>query len=159
MFQNTLLRGTLELNIKFLFVAFSLAIVAGVFQNLLTWLRIWQLPVESLSVAVLGLASLQLIFGVFLPIAVMYTLGMKAPESAYKPILASTFLGCWIGGVIVFCLDLTIITLSGSSYGTGSLIFTIIWVIWRIFVSAFSSVLFVCVAAVLFAYYRKKSLL
>ena len=157
-FQNTLLRGNLELNIKFLFVTFTLAIVAGVFQNLITWLRIWLLTPESMSVAVLGLASLQLIFGVFIPFAVMYTLGMKALETAYKPILTSTFLGSWTGGVTAFCLDLAIIMLNEGSYGTGSLAFTIILVIWRIFVSAFSSVLFVCIAAVLFAYYRKRSL-
>jgi hypothetical protein len=111
-----------------------------------------------MSLAVLGLASLQLVFGVFIPFAVMYTLGMKAPESAYKPILTSTFLGSWTGGVIAFCLDLSIVMLNQGSYGTGSLIFSIIWVIWRIFVSAFSSVLFVCIAAVLFAHYRKRPL-
>jgi len=111
-----------------------------------------------MSLAVLGLASLQLVFGVFMPFAVMYTLGLKAPESAYKPILTSIFLGSWTGGVIAFCLDLAIIMLNEGSYGTGSLAFTIILVIWRIFVSAFSIVLFVCIAAVLFAYYRKRSL-
>lgn len=149
---------------KFLFVTSILAIVAGVFQNLITWLQIWRLPEESMSLAVLGLSSLQLVFGVFIPFAVMYTLGMKVPESVYKPILISVFLGSWIGGVVIFCLDLSfsldlsIIILNQNSYGTGSLLFSIIWVIWRIFASAFSSVLFVCVAAVLFAYYRKRLL-
>lgn len=141
-----------------------LAIVVGVFQNLITWLQIWRLPEVSMSLAVLSLSSLQLVFGVFIPFAVMYTLGMKVPESVYKPILTSIFLGSWIGGVVIFCLDLSftldlsIIILNQNSYGTGSLLFSIIWVIWRIFASAFSNVLFVCVAAVLFAYYRKRLL-
>lgn len=105
----------------------------------------------------LCLAPVQLVFGVALPFAVMYVLSTKvSSESIFKSTMVSTFLGCWLGGVTIFAVNILITFSSGGSYGYDSILQTTLWVIWTIFATAFSSIFFVSLAAILFAYYQKQ---
>ena len=146
---------TVEFNAKFFFTAVILSLVAGVFQNLAIWLHLYQLSISLYSWIVLGLAPIRLFFGVALPFAVVYVLSTKVSLESIKSIMVCTFLGCWIGGVTIFAVQIFITFFSGGSYGYDILQFTLL-VIWTIFATAFSSIFFVSLAAILFAYYQKQ---
>jgi hypothetical protein len=145
-----------EFNAKFFFIAVILSIVAGVFQNLAMWLHLYRLGPSLYSWVVLGLAPVRLVFGVALPFAVMCILSTEVSLESVKSIMVATFLGCWIGGVTIFAFNIFITYLGGSSYGYDSILQTTLWIIWTIFATAFSSIFFVSLAAILFAYYQKQ---
>jgi len=145
-----------EFNAKFFFIVVILSLVAGVFQNLAMWLHLYQLPISLYSWIVLGLAPIRLVFGVALPFAVVYVLSTKVSLESIKSIMVSTFLGCWMSGVAIFAVQIFITFFSGGSYGYDSILQFTLWVIWTIFATAFSSIFFVSLAAILFAYYQRQ---
>jgi len=145
----------MEFNAKFFFTAFILALAASMLSHLGSWLlRLYRFSPGFYSWIILSLAPIQFAVGVALPFAVMYILSTRVTSKpTFKPIIASTFLGCWIGQLTTLTVDTSITFLSGGSYGSDyfQLIF---WIIWQIFTSAFSSIFFISLAAILFAYYQ-----
>jgi hypothetical protein len=102
------------------------------------------------------LGSITLAFSVLVPLVVMYFLSNKVSLLvAYRPIIVSVFLGCWIGSIAVELLNQVIMLLGGAVYITTWIV--IPWIIWILFVVAFSRIFFVCLSAVLYVYYRKTS--
>ncbi|MDH5461703.1 MAG: hypothetical protein OEX09_05730 [Candidatus Bathyarchaeota archaeon] len=146
----------MEFNAKFLFLAVIFSLVSGVFYHLGTWLYLYlRLPLDLYSWIVLGLAPVQLVFGVVLPFAVMYVLSTRIGLEVAKSVMVSTFLGCWIGNVATFAADRYLLYFRGGSYSVDASPQFILWLIWEIFARAFSTVFFVSLAAILFAQYRK----
>ena len=146
----------MEFNAKFLFLAVIFSLASGVFYHLGTWLYLYlQLPPDLYSWIPLGLAPVQLVFGVILPFAVMYVLGTRIGLEVAKSAMVSTFLGCWTGGVATFAVDSYLIYFWRGSYSVDVSPQFILWLIWKTFSTAFSTVFFVSLAAILFAQYRK----
>ena len=145
----------LEFDATFFFTAIILSVVSGAFHHLGTWLHLYRLPMSLYSWISLGLAPVNLVFSVVLPFAVLYVLSMKATAKCKKPIMVSTFLGCWIGGLIVFSVHTYILYSSGGSFSSDSTFQLILWIIWEIFSTTLSAVFFVSLAAILFVHYQK----
>ncbi len=119
--------------------------------------RIWYIyggvsPTQSLTY-LFPLA--RLVIAVFLPFAVMYLISTKIQSWTHVwPILVSTFLGCLLGGIINTAVDFIPGLWLSVNYGFLGLL-VIIYEIFIIILSlVFSQVLFVSIAAILFAYYH-----
>ena len=97
----------------------------------------------------------RLVIAVFLPFAVMYLISTKIQSWTHVwPILISTFLGCLLGGIINVAIDFIpelYLTVNFAYFGP---LITIYEIIISIVLAIFSEVLFVSIAAILFAYYH-----
>ena len=97
----------------------------------------------------------RLVLAVFLPFAVMYMISTKIQSWTHVwPILVSTFLGCLLGGIINTAVDFTAALSLSFDYGSFGLLVIIYEIFISILLTAFSEVLFVSIAAILFAYYH-----
>ena len=97
----------------------------------------------------------RLVIAVFLPFAVMYFISTKIQSWTHVwPILVSTFLGCLLGGIINTAVDFTAALSQGFNYGSFGLLVIIYEIFISVLLTAFSEVLFVSIAAILFAYYH-----
>jgi len=97
----------------------------------------------------------RLVLAVFLPFAVMYMMSPKIQSWTHVwPILVSTFLGCLLGGIINTAVDFNAALSQGFNYGSFGLLVIIYEIFISILLTAFSEVLFVSIAAILFAYYH-----
>ena len=140
----------LELNPKFFLVAVSLSLLAGILDNLSKWLLLlYELPIDIYAETAVVFPPIQFALSVILPFPVMYILSARIAFEVVKSAIVSTFIGCWIGGVTNFAIGTYILYLRMDSFQLG------LWVGWSIFRAAFSTVFFVSLAAILFAYYRK----
>jgi hypothetical protein len=141
-----------EFNLKFFFVATVLT-VALTLVNATTWVR-YLGPSNFQTSIYFFFQPLQLVLSVFLPFAVMYMISLKTPQGArLRPILLSTFLGCWLGGLINTAIQF-FVTIQVSSWANVNLLLTIYEICWLIATAAFSGILFVSIAAIMLAYYR-----
>ena len=119
--------------------------------------RIWYIyggvsPTQFLSY-LLPLA--RLVIAVFLPFAVMYLISTKIQSWTHVwQILVSTFLGCMLGGIINAAVDFIPGLWLSVNYGYLSLLVIIYEISITILLAVFSEVLFVSIAAILFAYYH-----
>ena len=119
--------------------------------------RIWYIyggvsPTESLTY-LFPLA--RLVLAVFLPFAVMYMISTKIQSWTHVwPILVSTFLGCLLGGIINTAVDFTAGLSLSFNYGSLGLLVIIYEIVISILLAIFSEILFVSIAAILFAYYH-----
>lgn len=142
----------MEFNLKFFFVATVLT-VALTLVNMTVWIRYIGLSDFQASIYFL-FQPLQLILSVFLPSAVMYTMSLKTcQETRLRPILVSTFFGCWLGGLINTAIQY-FVTIQFSSWVNVNLLLTIYELLWLIAIAGFSEILFVSIAAIMLAYYR-----
>ena len=115
---------------------------------------IYRLDPSSIMVLNVVLAPIGLVVGIIVPFVVMHFSSMRVPSlTLFRPILVSTFAGCWSGQVASFFLDIVVRSLLGGSPIAGW-VFSF-WVVWQLGVAAFSGVFFVSLSAVLLAYYRK----
>ena len=97
----------------------------------------------------------RILLAAFLPFAVMYLISTKISSTTQLwPIMLSTFLGCFIGGIINTAIQLTTAFYIGSSFGTITFPILIYEISMLIVVAAFSETFFASIAATLFAYYR-----
>jgi hypothetical protein len=97
----------------------------------------------------------RLVIAVFLSFAVMYLISTKIQSWTYVwSILVSTFLGCLLGGIITTCIDFVPAVYLSVNISYLGLLVTIYEIIITILLAAFSEVLFVSIAAILFAYYQ-----
>ncbi len=149
----------MKFNPNFFLVAVGLSLLAGILQNLSSWLLVLytqsKLSIDIYSQIAIGLPPVQLALGVILPFAVMYILSTRIGSEVVQSVIVSTFVGCWIGGVINFAVRFYLLYLRRSSLSVDSVLQLSPWVVWAIFETAFSTVFFVSLAAILFAYYRK----
>jgi hypothetical protein len=148
----------MQVNVKFLSVTFFLSAISGLVNYALNWVASPFLHTDPAiySILVMVFGSMTLAFSVFVPLAMMYFMSNKlSPIAAYRPIIVSVFLGCWIGSAIVELAN-QLITLSGGVFRTSPWM-VIAWIIWIVFVVAFSRMFFVCLSMVLFVRYRKTS--
>ena len=119
--------------------------------------RIWYvyggvLPTQFLTF-LFPLASL--VIAVFLPFAVMYLISTRIQSWTHVwPILVSTFLGCLLGGIINTAVDFIPGMWLGVNYGYLGLLVIIYEIVISILLAIFSEILFVSIAAILFAYYH-----
>lgn len=147
----------MEFNAKFLLVAACLSLIAEALQiivTLLDYISSWR--IATLSWIWLGLAPLQLLLGVALPFAIMYILSTKMPcESAYRPIMISTFLGCWIGQLASLIINTSITYVMTGGYSGTYLFYAVVLTLWQVFAQAFSSTFFISLGAILLAYYQQ----
>jgi hypothetical protein len=85
----------------------------------------------------------------------MYMISTKIQSWTHVwPILVSTFLGCLLGGIINTAVDFTAALSLSFNYGYLGLYVTIYEIFISILLAVFSEVLFVSIAAILFAYYH-----
>lgn len=96
-----------------------------------------------------------LVMAVFLPFAITYLISTKIQSlTSMSSILISTFLGCLLGGLVHIIVDWFPGLLLIVNYGYP----TQLLILYEVFVSVvqalFSEILFVSIAAILFAYYR-----
>ena len=97
----------------------------------------------------------RLVIAVFLPFAVMYLISTKIQSWTHVwPILVSTFLGCLLGGIINVAVDFIPEMYLSVNFGYFGLYVTIYEIIVSILLVVFSEILFVSIAAILFAYYH-----
>ena len=97
----------------------------------------------------------RLVLAVFLPFAVMYFISTKIQSWTHVwPILVATFLGCLLGGIINVAIDFIPELYLSVNYGYLGPLVTIYEIIISILLALFSEVLFVSIAAILFAYYH-----
>jgi len=97
----------------------------------------------------------RLVIAVFLPFAVMYFISTKIQSWTHVwPILVATFLGCLLGGIINAAVDFIPGLWLSVNYGYLGLLVIIYEIIISILLAVFSEVLFVSIAAILFAYYH-----
>ena len=97
----------------------------------------------------------RLVIAVFLPFAVMYLISTKIQSWTHVwLILISTFLGCLLGGVINAAVDFIPGLWLSFNYGSLGLLVIIYEIFISILLAVFSEVLFVSIAAILFAYYH-----
>ena len=97
----------------------------------------------------------RLVIAVFLPFTVMYFMSTKIQSWTHVwPILISTFLGCLLGGVINAAVDFIPGLWLSFNYGSLGLLVIIYEIFISILLAFFSEVLFVSIAAILFAYYH-----
>lgn len=97
----------------------------------------------------------RLVLAVFLPFAVMYMISTKIQSWTHVwPILVSTFLGCLLGGIINTAVNFTAALSPSFNYGSLGLLVIIYEMFISILLAVFSEVLFVSIAAILFAYYH-----
>jgi hypothetical protein len=141
-----------EFNLKFFFVATVLT-VALTLANTTVWIHYFG-PSDFQTSIYFLFQPLQLVLSVFLPFAVMYTMSLKTPQVArLRPILVSTFFGCWLGGLINTAIQF-LVAVQFSSWANVNLLLTIYELCWLIAIAAFSGILFVSLAAIMLAYYR-----
>jgi hypothetical protein len=96
----------------------------------------------------------EFVIAVVLPFAIMYLISTKIQSwTDMSSILISTFLGCLLGGLIHVIFDWIPSFLLSVNYGYIGLLIGY-EVSFSIVQSAFSEILFVSIAAILFAYYR-----
>ena len=146
----------LEFNIKFFFVATILSLTGGIVQRLGFWLFVHDQMSASLYAWFAAILSpVQLLCSVILPFAVMYITSRGISSEAIRSVILSTFLGCWIGGVIVLAINAYSIYSIVASFAFDHLFQIILGSMWEIFTTALSGIFFVCFAAILFAYYQK----
>jgi len=97
----------------------------------------------------------RLVIAVFLPFAVMYLISTRIQSWTHVwPILVSTFLGCLLGGIINVAVDFIPVLYLSVNYGYLGPLVIIYEVFISILLAVFSEVLFVSIAAILFAYYH-----
>jgi len=97
----------------------------------------------------------RLVIAVFLPFTVMYLISTKIQSWTHVwLILISTFLGCLLGGVINAAVDFIPGLWLSFNYGSLGLLVIIYEIFISILLAVFSEVLFVSIAAILFAYYH-----
>jgi hypothetical protein len=97
----------------------------------------------------------RLVIAVFLPFAIMYFISTKIQSWTHMwPILISTFLGCLLGGIINVAVDFIPVLYLSVNYGYLGPLVIIYEVFISILLAVFSEVLFVSIAAILFAYYH-----
>jgi len=97
----------------------------------------------------------RLVIAVFLPFAVMYLISTKIQSWTHVwPILVATFLGCLLGGIINVAVDFIPVLYLSVNYGYLGPLVIIYEVFISILLALFSEVLFVSIAAILFAYYN-----
>lgn len=144
----------MEFDAKFFLVSLLLSAIAGIPQCLYTWLILDRIvSVEVYSWLSLITSPTGLVLGVLLPFVVMYLLSKTVTlQSMFRPVIISTFLGCWIGAAATGVANYAIILLSNGT--TTSPLF-IVWIALSIVADAFSLIFFVSLAAILFAHYRK----
>ena len=92
------------------------------------------------------LEAAKLFFGVFLPFAVMYFLAVRGNDEAIRPLLVSTFLGCWIGQLVIGGIDKYLTVIYSGFF---DLFYLSLTSVWEIFASLFSITLFVSLTAIL----------
>ncbi len=143
------------INARFFVVPMILATIAGIAEFANTWLVIsHSYPPDSALLYIL-IPPIQLILTVFFPFGVMYSLPTNVDsKDQFKSLFISIFLGCLIGTLIAFGVRTYAVYSSGGTFGS-SFVSNISGFAWGITGSAFSGVLFVSLAAVLLAYYRK----
>jgi len=151
-------RDILLFNSKFFLVAIIIALITAVVHNIVTvWIHFAfpTLPVSFFGWFSLAFAPVSFGLSVALPFSVMYYLSQKVTDfSHYRPIILSTFLGCWVGQVAGLILNIAVTNYLGSSYGLD--ILSALYMLWSLFTAAFSSVFFISFSAILFAYYNRK---
>ncbi len=97
----------------------------------------------------------RLVIAIFLPFAVMYLISTKIQSWTHVwSILISTFLGCLLGGIINIAVDFIPGLWFNLNYGYLGLLVIAYEIIISILSVIFSEILFVSIAAILFAYYR-----
>jgi hypothetical protein len=97
----------------------------------------------------------QLVIAVVLPFAIMYLISTRIQSwTNLWSILISTFLGCLLGGLIHIFFDWVPGLLLNVNYGYLGLLLILYEVSVSIAQTVFSEILFVSIAAILFAYYR-----
>lgn len=141
-------------NTKFFLVVLTLSAALATIHHSVEWTLIFDgaMSIHWLFVSV-AMGPIGLVVGVILPFAVMYTLSKRiASQSEFGPIIASTFLGSWLGKVSLEIVSFVITS--------GRLDYQYDWIpiyqlVWPIFALALSSFFFICLAAILFAYYQK----
>lgn len=146
----------MNLNPKFFLITIIFSVAAGFASHISYWLMLlYDYPPSSvgwLNLVVVGPTGL--IVGVVLPFIALYLMSRDVqPLSMYKSIIFSTFVGCWGGQVTAFFVNAYIMYINGVTYSDSWLV--PFWYVWEFFVLALSSVFFVCLGGILFAYYEK----
>ena len=146
----------MEFNAKFFLTALILTTIAGIPSHLTIWLELYRLKIELYTWISVFLTPIQFTLSIILPFALMYTLATNLnPEQPLKPIITSTFLGCWIGAEAILATDILIRHLRGTLYGI-YIPQTIFYITWQIFTAALSPILFVSLTAILLTHYKKQ---
>ena len=139
-------------NAKFFLTTTILSLFAGMSYHSYSWLL-------DLHVIRLGqytpwlwlvIEPTKLLFGVFMPFAVVYVLTTRENPKTAKPLLITTFLGCWVGQLATIAIDRYI-----TYFEIDDLLHFTLATTWQIFASLFSLTLFVSLTAILLAHHQK----
>jgi hypothetical protein len=136
------------------FIAALLLTLALLIVDYRIWYVYLGLSTTSFVSYLLPLATL--VLSVILPAIVMYLMSTKIQSwSQVSPILISTFLGCFVGGTINSLVETFIPELFFAiDYGRYGVFILMYEISISIVLASFSEVLFVSIAAILFAYYQ-----
>lgn len=142
----------LEFNLRFFFVAMILTVALTII-NPTIWLLSFGPSYYQFSIFILQ--PLQLVLSVFLPFTIMYIMTLKTQQQArLRPILLATFFGCWLGGLINAAIQIFATLQFSSSWSYINPVVMVYELFWLIVQGAFLEILFVCMAAIMLAYYR-----
>jgi len=147
-----------DFSIKFFLIAVALSIITGFTSCISYWLVIlYHYSARNVWLLNWGLSAVGLIIGVVLPFFAMYSLSHDVKEtSAFKPIILSISLGCWIGHLVPYFSNVYVqLLLSGGSYIDDWAWLAPFWHAWQILLIAFSLIFFVSLSGILLVYYRK----
>ncbi|MBS7632286.1 hypothetical protein KEJ15_01510 [Candidatus Bathyarchaeota archaeon] len=144
----------LTFDVRYFCISLILALFAGSISNLLEWLIFLHLWTPMLfSWYYVAWVPIPFFVSVFLAFGVMYAISKDVePPSMYWSAVLSTFLGCWLGNIIITIVTYVLLFLDG---GTTEPWYAALYITLQLITSAFSLVFFVSFSAIMLAYYRK----